>query len=364
MTTQTPTIMNPRRFSAPFCFVRILSMTCWRSVLAGLATDQLPGCLVGVEGRVYGLTGAEPDFGGVVCANRDPTVCKRDRDGRLSSSGLGPAAHRIAVSCGVRHAAQGRERRDQVVGGGRAAERRDVAGVAAERGEHGLPRSVAEHVGAVRPDDGGGSRAVVARRQHEVGTPADDGERAGAELALRELRRTRDLVGHRRGGHGQLVAVGVHPAGVLLEDLEAGCADRDVGLALAPRPAGGVGDHDRDVATGPLADAVPERACGRVGVRRQEHDAARLDVGVVDAGGRQGQSVAGADDARAATAGQHPQRLVGQGVLARAGADPALRLAHDLARHRHHVAVRELGHGEQQRDEVVARRTSGTPSGA
>jgi len=37
ITTQTPTIANPRRRSAPFCLLRIWSIFAWRSDLADFA---------------------------------------------------------------------------------------------------------------------------------------------------------------------------------------------------------------------------------------------------------------------------------------------------------------------------------------
>ena len=80
---------------------------------------------------------------------------------------------------------------------------------------------------------------------------------------------------HRRG-HRQQVAVGVGRARQVVDRRHAGAADGDVDLADAPRPPGGVGDHDGDVEAEPLAqDRLAQSARRRVGIGGQRQRLAR-----------------------------------------------------------------------------------------
>ncbi len=221
--------------------------------------------------------------------------------------------------------------------------------------DDGLAGAVPEQVGAVRPDEGGCPRPVVTGREHQVGASAHHRERTPAELALRQLGDRRDLVGDRGRRHRQLVAVLVDAADVGLEYDDPGRADRDVGLPLAPCATGGVGDDHADVAAGALGDRAPQPGGGGIRVDRQEYDGAAGDVRRVHSrrGHRQPQPVAH-DPGRTATRDQ-PHRLGGDPVLAVAVDDPALGLAHHLARHDDDVAVGELDHRDQEVGQVVAR---------
>src|SRR5436309_816487 len=101
-----------------------------------------------------------------------------------------------------------------------------------------------------------------------------------------------ELAHHRLGGRGELVGEGenrrlqrpprrIALAEIALERREAGHADGDVGEALAPWPAKGVGDDDADVAAGGRGESLAQRARRAVGVLGQERDAVGVDVGLV-----------------------------------------------------------------------------------
>ena len=90
-------------------------------------------------------------------------------------------------------------------------------GSAGDRPDHGLAGAVAEQVAALGPDQRPRAGTRLAGRQHQVGPPAHDDERAAGELAGRQLGQAGDLVGDGGRGDRQLVAVGVEAAGVLLE---------------------------------------------------------------------------------------------------------------------------------------------------
>ena len=97
----------------------------------------------------------------------------------------------------------------KVVGTDRAPEDGSVGGVGLERPEHGLAAAESEHVRTVGSHQRRGAGAVVAGRQHQVGPAADDREGPPPELALGELGRARDLVGHGGCGDHEGVAVSV-----------------------------------------------------------------------------------------------------------------------------------------------------------
>ncbi len=139
---------------------------------------------------------------------------------------------------------------------------------AAQRGEHRLAGAEPEHVLLLGAHQCGGAR----RRGRPAGStrsarPRTTAARPAVELALDQVGGRGELVGDRRGGDRQLVAVLVGAPGVVVQHVEAGGADRDVGLPVAPGPAGGVGDQHRDVAPGasrrPARGAVAPRRRGR-----------------------------------------------------------------------------------------------------
>ena len=88
ITTQTPTIANPRRRSAPFCLLRIWSIFAWRSDLAVLATSGFLGVVVGrvewvCRGQSLRSGRSEPETVCVRCVggglDRAPAEGERER---------------------------------------------------------------------------------------------------------------------------------------------------------------------------------------------------------------------------------------------------------------------------------------------
>ncbi len=219
--------------------------------------------------------------------------------------------------------------------------------------QHGLACAVPEHVGALGADQRVRARPVVVGGEHQVGAAADHGEGAAAELPLGELGGAGQLVGDGWGGHEEVVAVVVAPAGEVLEDAEPGGADGDVGLALAPRPARGVGDDDGHGVAGQLAQPCPQSARRTIRVDGQQHDLSGRHVGRVDPRRGQGEAVVGAHDPGRATPGDDPGGLAGHRLLTGPGHDPALRLADDLAGHEHDVTVGQPHEADEQRGQVV-----------
>ena len=119
-----------------------------------------------------------------------------------------------------------------------------------------------------------------------------------------------DLVGDGDLGDDQLVAVPVGRTRVAVQHRQTRGADRGVGLAVAPRPAHGVGDDDADGD----ARAVPavrlrSARCAGVGIDRQQGEFGDVDVGAVDASGGLHQADRVLGDQRAALASEHPDRL-------------------------------------------------------
>ena len=158
--------------------------------------------------------------------------------------------------------------RQRAVGRRRAARSRDGApGPSASAAQHRLAGAEAEHVRGLVADQGGGARAVLAGGEHEVAEPAHaraTGRRASLPFARSP--RAGDLVGHRRSGHREQVAVAVDPAGVVVEDLEPGGADAMSVWPLRQARPRGVADDDGDVDAGELAEPLAQPAGRRVGV--------------------------------------------------------------------------------------------------
>ena len=98
-------------------------------------------------------------------------------------------------------------------------------------------------------------------------------------------------------------------AGIAVQHLQAGRADRDVGLPGAPGPAHRVGDDDADLDAEPLAQRGDQRRGAAVGIDRQQGEFVRVDVRSVHPGGGLHQPDRVLGDQRATLAGQHPHRL-------------------------------------------------------
>ena len=98
--------------------------------------------------------------------------------------------------------------------GGGAPNGDPVGRVARERADHRLAGAVAEQVARPRRRTSAPAPGPsLARRQHQVGAAADDGERAAAELALGQLGHAGDLVGDgRRVTASSLPWASVRPA--------------------------------------------------------------------------------------------------------------------------------------------------------
>ncbi len=114
-----------------------------------------------------------------------------------------------------------------------------------------------------------------------------------------------------------------------------------------------------------LAQRVSQRLRGRVRVRRQQGQFVAGDVRGIDTGRGHHQSVPGLHDAQVSAGGDHADRLgvdggeagrlAGGRVVAVESHQLALDLGDHLRRHDQHVAVAQLGVGDDHRGEVVAR---------
>src|SRR3954471_7272245 len=229
-----------------------------------------------------------------------------------------------------------------------------------------------------------GEEVLVARAQQRGGARAVLGGDMPLESAHHDRRLARVLVAHEVGGGRRLVGDGdprraqlapraVAPAAPVLERPQAGDPDRDLGLAVAPRPAERVGDHDG----GARGQRGPERAGARVGVAGEEDErVGRRRVRGVDAGVRADEAVARAGDDDAAfgaddVAGlvEHDLDVAGtlveplrEHLRARRRSyvgerdDRALGLRDDLVGHDENVGRLELlaRRGGEQRREIVA----------
>ena len=199
--------------------------------------------------------------------------------------------------------------------------------------------------------------------QHPLGEPPHDRDGSAAELAGDQLGERGQLVGDGRRGHRELVAVGVGPAGEVVEGLEPGRPDGEVGLAGAPGPAGRVGDDHGHVAAGLVVH--PLRA-GRAPTRPGPRAAARRARGVRWTRPRRrrpspgrGGSPRSRSGPRRATTRTVSSRIA---VVALTRADPALGLADHLAGDQHDVAVAQVQARDQRRRGRCPRSTSPMPS--
>ncbi len=125
-----------------------------------------------------------------------------------------------------------------------------------------------EHAGGVGL--GGAEREQIlgglAQEHHRTGTvlsrhsgeePAHDRYRHLVTLSLDQIGRGGQLVRHGHLGDVQLVAVRVGLATVVPDRVQPGRAQGDVGQPVAPGTPHGVGDDDRDVASGPFLEGRP-----------------------------------------------------------------------------------------------------------
>ncbi len=137
-------------------------------------------------------------------------------------------------------------------------------------------------------------------------------------------------------------------AGVAVQHRQPRGADGEVGLAVAPGPAHGVGDHHADRHPEAIAQPEAQRRGTGVGVDRQQRQLGRADVGAVHSGGRLDEPERVLGDQGAALARQHPygfgidelapQRIPLIGILGCLD-DAALALGHHLAGDHYHVVV-------------------------
>ncbi len=244
-----------RRRSLRCCSRRSCSIFALRSTFFDLATRR-----ESTEG-VVGVRRERPDRTPSRGRGRPPGPPGRPR------RRAGPARRRPSPVTPTRG-----EGGDQVGRGCGRAER--LGRLPGERGDHGLPGAEREHVLGERPDQAAGAGSVVVGAEHVRRQPAHHGHRPARQLALGQVGGAGHLVGERRGGDRERVAVAVDAAGVVVEDHEAGRADREVGLALPPGPAGGVGDDDGDVAPGGREQPAAQRPRAGVGVVGEEHHVA------------------------------------------------------------------------------------------
>ena len=129
-------------------------------------------------------------------------------------------------------------------------------------------------------------------------------------LVADEVSRRRDLIGDRDLRRLELAAVAVGAPAPVVERREAGAADRDVGLAEAPRPAEAVGDDDRGPGAGGGLDLGAQPPGGGVGVLGEERDGVgRGDVGGVDPGVGADPSAVGLRDQDAELGADDPPAL-------------------------------------------------------
>ena len=264
----------PRRFSAPFCFLLMSSMTAWRSDFAAswprLGIPRFgDGSRRESYGRVYGVRGryrrSRPTASSAAPAvRRTPPI-------RTAAVGSQPARPECRQPHGLG------ERHGQLGRGTGAPNGAASPGSPRERA-HARPRGRRSRTGrrppartsaaAPGPSSPGG--------QHQVGAAADHRERAAAELALASSASAGELVGDGGRGHRQRVAVGVDAAGVGRRATRSPAAP--IAMSVWPsrqaRPAVSVTTTPtlRPVRLGERGAEPAAEASGSIG---QQHDASR-----------------------------------------------------------------------------------------
>ncbi len=113
---------------------------------------------------------------------------------------------------------------------------------------------------------------------------ADDSGGAAGDFSHDQFGGGGELVGGGDDGGGEDVAVGIGLPAVVNDWLETGDADGDVGEALAPGTAKGVGDEHGHVGAGAVGDLLAQAARGGVGIAGQQRHPAGGDVRRIDAG--------------------------------------------------------------------------------
>src|SRR4051812_24857732 len=152
-TAHTPTMAKPRRRSAPFCFLRMSSMTARRLFRAAvfLATvSAFLGYRVGVVQVAESLRTrwSHPCKTAGLGLHR-PAEGERERPKHRQLAG--GHQHRAAVPI-RRSAGQGRDRLDELLGRGGGPERRPVLGPTGQGTDDRLAGAVAEEVGSFGSD--------------------------------------------------------------------------------------------------------------------------------------------------------------------------------------------------------------------
>ncbi len=218
-------------------------------------------------------------------------------------------------------------------------------------GRHRLPPTLGQRLGGTEGEhvllggtqQGTDTGGVVHRSQ-----PADDRRRNAGQLALHQVRRGGDLVGHGDLGDRQHVSVRIADAAQVGEGCHSGEADRVVDHAGPPGPAGGVGDDDGDLDAERHAQPTAQRIGRDVRVDRQQGELVTADVRRIDSGGRDDEAVPRLDDLRAPPGRDDPHRLRVDDPLAlgfpflrvrRRPDQPALDLRHRLRGHHDDVPV-------------------------
>src|SRR3954453_13286795 len=105
-------------------------------------------------------------------------------------------------------------------------------------------RGLAKQVEIARAPECGGARPILGR--DDAFSAADEHDRLLGGLAASQVGGRGELVGDGDLGDAELATVGVELPAQVLQYVDAGCADRDVGDAEAPWPAEGVRDDDAD----------------------------------------------------------------------------------------------------------------------
>ena len=214
-----------------------------------------------------------------------------------------------------------------------------------------------EQVFLARPQQRARVGSVVAQCQSTHHRDGDAGQ-----FALHQIGRRGDLVGDRHLGDDELVAVPIVRSGVAVQHRQPGGTDREIGLAVAPCPPHGVGDHHADRHPEPLMQHRAQCRGAGVRVHRKQRQLRRADIGAVHTGRRLHQPKRVLGDQRAALARQHaygfdidqfaPQRIPFIRIRGRRD-DSSLALGHHLAGDHHDVVVAQPRRGRGDRSAQV-----------
>jgi len=199
--------------------------------------------------------------------------------------------------------------------------------------------------------------------------PAYDGDGTSAQLALREIRGCRYLVGDGHHRDLQFVPVRVPYADVVIHGAHSRDADGMVGLAEPPRPSSRIRDDHSQAESGRRGQPLSEQHRASVRVAGQEQDRFGSEVGVVDTRSSDRQASSGADNPGLSPAGNSPGALRRNELGTSGGRfDTALGLADDLGRDNEDVSVAQRSGGigvnrcEQDQGKISTRRHLPDPS--